>query len=172
MIINASPLIIFGKLNKIGILKKMYPALKITRCVYEEVVVKGIEKNATDAFIIKEHIKNKDISIRSLTNKFNSIANKIRLIYNIDLGEAETIALAKQLDKKQIIIDEIAAREAAKALGIRPIGSLRVLLLAYKGKLISKSEIKRLIIDMENSKYRFSPNVLIEFWALLEKIKR
>ena len=71
-----------------------------------------------------------------------------------------------------MIIDEIAAREAAKALGVKPIGMLRVLLIAYKESLINKEEIKGLIAEMENSKYRFSPSVLIEFWDLFEKIKQ
>lgn len=172
MIINASPLIIFGKLNKIDILKKIYSHIEITNEVYQEVVIKGKGKKSRDALIIKEHIDNKDIKIFNLTNKFKSLAKKIQVIYNIDIGEAETIALALQLNKKEAIIDEISVREAAKAFSIKPIGSLRVLLIAYKKKIINKSEIKELINEMENSKYRFSPKVLIEFWNLFEKVTK
>lgn len=172
MIINASPLIIFGKLNKIDILKKIYANIEITNEVYQEVVINGIKKNSRDAFIIKEHTDNKDIEVISLTEKFVEKAKKIQVIYNIDIGEAGTIALALQLNKKEAIIDEIAAREAAKAFGIKPIGSLRVLLTAYKNNLINRTEIKELVNEMENSKYRFSPQVLIEFWDLFEKIKK
>ena len=172
MIINASPLIIFGKLNKIDILKKIYDVIEITNGVYQEVVINGVKKNSNDAFIIKEHIDNKDIKIVNLTEKFIGKAKKIAVIYNIDTGEAETIALALQLNKKEAIIDEISAREAAKAFGIKPIGTLRVLLMAYKDNLINAMEIKRLISEMENSKYRFSPKVLIEFWNLFDRIKK
>lgn len=172
MIINASPLIIFGKLNKIGILKKIYGNIEITNEVYQEVVINGIKKNSRDALIIKENIDNKDIKLVNLTEEFISKAKKIQAIYGIDIGEAETIALALQLNKEEAIIDEISAREAAKAFGLRPIGTLRVLLIAYKHSLINKSEIKKLINEMENSKYRFSPKVLIEFWDLFEKIKK
>ena len=172
MIINASPLIIFGKLNKIGILKKIYANIEITKGIYQEVVVNGIKKNSKDAFIIKEYIDNKEINVIDLAEKFIGKAEKIQVIYNIDIGEAETIALALQLNKKEVVIDEISAREAAKAFGIKPIGTLRVLLMAYKNDLISKIEIKELINEMENSKYRFSPKVLIEFWDLAEKVKK
>jgi len=170
LIINASPLIIFGKLNKINILKKLYSRIEITNEVYQEVVIKGIEKKSRDAFITKEHINNKDIKVIALAEEFRNKAEKIQIIYNIDIGEAETIALALQLNKKEAIIDEISAREAAKAFSIKPIGSLRVLLQACKDSLISRDEIKEIINDMENSKYRFSPKVLIEFWNLFEKI--
>ena len=172
MIINASPLIILGKLNKISILIKIYKNLGITNKVYEEVVLKGIEQNASDAFIVKQHIDNKEIKVFNLDKKFLDIANKIQLIYNLDIGEAETIALALQLAQKEIIIDETAAREAAKSFGIKPIGSLRVLLIAYQKNLISKKEINDLLAKMQDSKYRFSPKVLIEFWELFEKLRK
>ena len=172
MIINASPLIIFGKLNKISILKKLYKNIEIVNEVYREVVLNGIEKGSRDAFIIKEHTDNSDIIVLNLDEKHIKIANKIQVIYNIDIGEAETIALALQLNKKEAVIDEASAREAAKSFGIMPIGSLRILLIAYKKLLIGKQEVNKLINEMENSKYRFSPKVLIEFWNLFGKIKR
>lgn len=172
MIINASPLIIFGKLNKIGIIKALYKDIKISNAVYGEVVLKGVEKKFKDALIISEYINNKEIMIFNLDGKFSILAGKIQKFYDIDIGEAETIALASQLREKEIIIDEISAREASKAFGIKPIGSLRVLLIAYKNGLIDKKEIKDLVYEMENSKYRFSPRVLMDFWNLFDKLKR
>jgi len=171
VIINASPLIIFGKLNRLDILKKMYKNIKISNEVYHEVTIKGIEKNLKDALIIKESINNHEIDIIKLNKEFSPIAQKIEVIYDIDKGEAETIALALQLKEKEVIIDEASAREAVKSINIQPIGSLRVLLLAYKSKFISKAEIKEILNEMENSKYRLSPKVLIEFWEILERMK-
>jgi len=171
LIVNASPLIIFGKLNKISILKNLYRSIEITNEVYKETVLKGAEKNYTDAFIVKGHIDNQDIKVFKLDDKHIVLANKIQIIYNIDIGEAETIALARQLKRNEVIIDEMSAREAAKAFGIKPIGSLRVLLIAYQNNLIQKDEVYALINKMENSKYRLSPQVLIEFWELFEKMK-
>ena len=172
MIINASPLIILAKINKLEILKKIYESVEIASSVYQEVVVKGLEINSIDAHIVKERIESKNIKVLALSSEFIEKAKKIESVYGIDIGEAETIALALQLNKKEAIIDEISARDAAKAFGIKPIGTLRVLLIAYKNNLISKIDIKKLLNEMENSKYRFSPKVLIEFWDLLEKIKK
>jgi len=172
LIINASPLIILAKINKLEILKKIYESVEIASSVYQEVVVKGLEINSIDAHIVKERIESKNIKVLALSSEFIEKAKKIESVYGIDIGEAETIALALQLNKKEAIIDEISARDAAKAFGIKPIGTLRVLLIAYKNNLISKIDIKKLLNEMENSKYRFSPKVLIEFWDLLEKIKK
>ena len=149
----------------------MYASIEIANEVYNEVVLRGMEQNSRDALIIKEYADNKYIKVFTLNEKHNKTADKIQLIYNLDIGEAETIALALQLNKKELVIDEIAAREAAKAFGLKPIGSLRVLLNAYKNALINKKEIKEIINEMENSKYRFSSKVLIEFLELFEKVK-
>ncbi|MBI2130625.1 hypothetical protein HYU10_02535 [Candidatus Woesearchaeota archaeon] len=165
-------MIIFAKLGKIDILRKLYGDIKIANEVYREVVLKGIEKNTKDAFIIRESINGKCIEVLNLNEKFSETAAKIQPIYNIDIGEAETIALALQLKEKEAVIDEVYARDAARALGIRPIGSLRILLIAYKNSLIAKHEINQLIREMENSKYRLSPKVLIEFWDLFDKMKK
>ena len=172
MIINASPLILFGKINRLDILKDIYKTIEITGSVYDEVVVKGIEKNYVDAYIIKDSVEDNSIKILTLNDKSIEIAKKLQVIYSIDIGESDTIALAFQLGRKEIIIDEISARESAKSLGIKPIGSLRVLLIAYKNDLISRKEVDELLTQMINSKYRLSPNVLNEFWNLFEKMKR
>ncbi len=81
MIIDASPLIIFGKINKLNLLKKIYKNIKITNSVYDEVVLKGMKKNIRDAFIIREHVDKKDIEILALNDKFSKVADKIKLIY-------------------------------------------------------------------------------------------
>jgi uncharacterized protein len=172
LIIGASPLIILGKLNKLEILRKIYNEIEITRAVYQEAVINGINKGSREAFIIKEYIDSKKIKVIDLSVEFSNKSKKIQEIYNIDIGEAETIGLVLQLNKKEAIIDEVSAREAAKAFGIKPIGSLRVLLIAYKKGLIGKAEIKESVNEMENSKYRLSPKVLIEFWNLFEKIRK
>ncbi len=168
MIINASPLILFGKINRLDILKDIYKTIEITGSVYDEVVVKGIEKNYVDAYIIKDSVEDNSIKILTLNDKSIEIAKKLQVIYSIDIGESDTIALAFQLGRKEVIIDEISARESAKSLGIKPIGSL----IAYKNDLISRKEVDELLTQMINSKYRLSPNVLNEFWNLFEKMKR
>ena len=76
MIINASPLIIIGKLNKVEILKKLYDSIEITQSVYQEVVVNGMKKNSRDALIVNEHINNNEIKVFKLDNEFIEKARK------------------------------------------------------------------------------------------------
>lgn len=169
MIINASPLIIFGKLNRMDILLKLYKQIEIPHEVYNEVVVKG--RQLRDSLVVKEYVTKGSVKVVELNQKHKDLAKKIKQIFSIDLGEAETIALAFQLRCKEAIIDEKSAREAAKSVSIRPIGTLGVLLRAFKKKIINENEIKRIIEEMLSSKYRVSAEVLWEFWGGLERLK-
>lgn len=173
MIINSSPLIIFGKLNKIELLKKVLGNLDISESVYKEVVENGKLKDFPEAFIIEEAIKNEIIAIKKLseTNR-NKVISLLNFYKSLDYGEAETIALALQEKQTEVLIDEKIARKVASLYGIRPIGSLRVLLLAFKNNLLNKDEIKQIIIDMTKEKFRLGADVISEFFRILNKIKR
>ena len=70
------------------------------------------------------------------------------------------------------MIDEISAREAAKSMGITPIGTLGVLLMAFKEGIVNEDEVKQIIEGMISSKYRVGAEVIIEFWESMDEIKR
>ena len=54
----------------------------------------------------------------------------MRLLQDLDLGEAEALALAVELKADRLLIDERRGREVAARLGLRFIGVLGVLLEA------------------------------------------
>lgn len=172
MIVNSSPLIIFAKLNRIDILLRLFEKIEIADEVYKEAIVEGLEKKFEDSLILKDYVDKGQIKIIKLENKYLELANKIQYLNNIGTGESQAIALAKQFNRKELIIDESLARETAKSLGLNPIGSLRVLLLAYKENLLNEKEIKETINKMIKLKFRISAATLIRFWELFEKIKR
>ena len=170
MIINASPLIILGKLNKLELLVKIFKNIEIPEEVYNEVVIKG--KGYTDSLVLKKFIERGSISIVKLNDKYSKMAEEVQLIFSIDAGEAETLALARQLGHKQLVIDEISAREAAKSLDLKPIGTLGVLLIAFKKGIISKEQIEKIVKEMMDSKYRVGANIIIEFWDKLRELEQ
>jgi len=131
-----------------------------------------LEKKFEDSLILKNYLDNAKIKIIKLEKKHLGLADKIQYFNNIGVGESQTIALAKQLKRKELIIDESLARETAKSLGINPVGSLRVLLLAYKKSLVDEKELKEIINKMIKLKFRISASTLIRFWELFEKIKK
>jgi len=55
--------------------------------------------------------------------------NLVRILQaDLDVGESEAIALALQMGSGQVLMDEHEGRERAKALGLKPIGVIGVLM--------------------------------------------
>ena len=172
MIVNSSPLIIYGKLNKISIFLKLFKEIEIPSAVYQEVILEGLENKFEDALILKNYLDDGKIKIMKLENRYLELADKIQSLNSIGIGESQAIALAKQLNRKQLVIDEALARETAKSLGLNPMGSLKVLLLAYERSILNEKEIEEIINKMIKMKFRISAATLIRFWELFEKIRK
>ena len=172
MIVNSSPLIICGKLNKINIFLKLFKEIEIPEAVYQEVILEGLENKFEDSLILKNYLDKGKIKIIKLESKYLGLSNKIQNLNNIGIGESQVIALAKQLNRKDLVIDEALARETAKSLGLNPMGSLKVMLLAYEGSILNEKEIEEIINKMIKMKFRVSAATLIRFWELFEKIKK
>ncbi len=56
----------------------------------------------------------------------------------LDQGESEALALALELSARAVLIDETAGRAVAAAEGLVPIGTIGVLSLAKRQKLLSE----------------------------------
>lgn len=172
MIVNASPLIIFSKIHRLDILLELFMTLEISESVYREVIIAGIEKKITETRDVKNEVDSKKIIVKELTNEYSERSDKIRQAYNIDPGESDTIALGLQLRQKEIIIDERAARLASMALGIKPTGSLGILLRAFHSATISEQQLYAYLEEILNHGFRLSPNLMLEFWKIFDQIKK
>ena len=80
------------------------------------------------------------------------------MLEDLDLGEAEAIALAKELHAEWLLIDETKGRTIAKNAGLQIIGLLGVLLAAKEKGLITevKLYLEKLITK---AKFRISPEL-------------
>lgn len=80
---------------------------------------------------------------------------------DLDRGEAEAIALAKQLDADVVIVDENAGYQIAKLYSLPVIRTLSVLKIAKDKRIIR--EIRPIIEEMVERGRWYSPRVLDKF---------
>lgn len=173
MISNSSPLIIFSKLNKLDLLKKVLGEIMISEAVYEEVVRRGGEVNAPDSLLVKDYFDQGNIEVKKLEGKWKKKAVFLKKVYqSLDYGESETICLALQEKEKIILIDEKIARKVAKIYDIDSIGSLGVLLLAFRRKLLNERRIREIINEMIRNEFRLGAELINEFWEQLDEFKK
>ncbi len=171
MICDSTSLIIFGKLNKLGLLKRVFSNLLISEAVYKEVVRNGIINNTPDSFLVKDFLENKFITVKKLEDKWNDKSESLRKTYQLGKGEAQSIALALQ-EHDELLTDDKTARKVAKLYGLNSGGSLRVLLLAFKKKFITEKEVQFLITEMTSHNFRLSGEIINQFWILFDKLKK
>jgi len=82
-----------------------------------------------------------------------------QLLIRLDLGESESILLAK---KKNLpfIIGEKKGRSIATELGVKTIGLIGILLIFKKKGLLSDNEIIEIVDDLRNVDFRVSETLL------------
>ena len=159
---DSSPLITFAKVRRLHLLLSIFGTpLLIPREVYVEAVEMGLEKKEHDAVLIKACIKNNSILVKK--------ARKIIVFPFLGAGENAVISLALENKAEIVCVDEAPARNAARRLGLKPVGSLGVLFLAVQNKLVSKQDALDLLDEMIKRDYRISAKILEKFRKALDK---
>ncbi|AJF59518.1 MAG: nucleic acid binding protein [archaeon GW2011_AR10] len=136
---NASPLIFFIKLERLDLLEKLFTKIVMPEQVFFEVSVKetaGNEIKASAFIEVKKFFLKKDISLGK--------------------GETAAILLALQLKTSKVLLDDRKARIAAKSFGLKPIGTLGLLVLAREKNLITKKEFSKLLNELVKNGFRIS----------------
>ena len=173
MIADSSSLIIFAKINKLDIIIKLYGKIIITKGIYKETVEQELVIDASDAKIIDNLVNKKKIKVLSLDEKYEKFSKELRRIYpQLGIGESDAISLSLQEKNKSVIIDESIGRNIAKLYNLKPIGSLRILLEAYKRNIIDETELNDITSEMIKNKFRIGADVINEFWNIFEKLKK
>src|SRR3989338_6030159 len=170
MISNASPLITYAKLNKLDLLNRCVGTITISEAVLREITQK--ESASQEAELVSSGVKEGAIVVKKLAREYADKAGQIQLIFKgIGEGEAETISLTLQEGQTEALIDDLNARGIAKLNGLTPIGSLRVLLIAFRKGIASEADVEKLFKQMIENKFWIGGSAIIRFLELFEKLK-
>lgn len=141
IISDTSPITNLAAVQLLEILHQLYGQVIIPQAVYDEIVNVGYLVPGTVEIQTSSWIK---------TQSVTDYQKVLELQNDLDIGEAEAIILALELNAELLLLDERRGRKVAKNLGIKQItGLLGVLLEAKQKGLISKIKpvIDQLIIN-------------------------
>jgi hypothetical protein len=128
---DTSPILGLSAIGYLELLQDQFGEIFIPQAVLAELKVET-DFRGTDA--IQQALSNGWIKPKDIQNK--PLAQSLSL--ELDRGESEAITLAIDLGMDMIVMDERIGREHAKALGLKTVGILGVLLSAKKyGKIDS-----------------------------------
>lgn len=135
---NTTPLIGLAQIQRFDLLQQLFGEIHIPQAVYDEAVIRGREEGGA-----KREVSTatwiKTVSVK------DRLAVEV-LLDELDLGEAETIVLAREIEADWVLMDEKKGRRKLTQMGINKIGTLGILLKAKQVGLLTaiRPEIEKL----------------------------
>ena len=137
-VVNASPLILLGKIGRLNVLKELCDQFVIPDSVTEEILA-GPEDD-----IARNWVQSPEGQHHGITD-----ASPPREILAWDLGKGETAVIAHALAHPNhiAILDDLAARTCAQIFGLRVLGTVGILLRAKNQGIIAaiRPELQNLL---------------------------
>lgn len=88
----------------------------------------------------------------------------------LDRGEQECLCLCRRLGVSILLTDDLAAREAAQRLGITPVGSLGVIVRAFRLARVSLEEAEQLLRRLRDTTTLFVTPAIVDL--AIEQLRR
>jgi predicted nucleic acid-binding protein len=123
---DTSPILGLASIDCLELLHEQFGAVFIPSAVFEELKT---ETNFKGTPAIRLALTNGWLEVQSVIN----IPLVQALSLELDRGESEALALAADLGLEIIVMDEHDGRARAKAMGLKPVGVIGILLRAKKG---------------------------------------
>ncbi len=110
------------------------------------------------------------IHVHELNASYKIEANSWQQAGLLESGEAEAIALARQVNAHWLLTDDAAARLFAQALGIEVHGSVGIVLWAAATQHLTRDDTEAALDRLAQSSLWISPKVLTEAKAALNQL--
>lgn len=129
------------KLTKSGYLQKLLDNFTclITEEVYDETVIKGMERFYDDAYKIEDQVKKGKLKVENTKNSKN--AGNILKDSDFGRGESSSLHLYFNIKAKAIISDDRAFLNILQRNNIPFVTAIDILVRLYELKIISRDEI-------------------------------
>jgi len=123
VVADSSVLIGLGTIGQLGLLQKKWGEIIVPRAVWKEVVEEGAGQPGAREVASANWIKIENIRDQAIAKLLQG---------ELDEGEAEALALAKEIGADIVLMDEKDARQAAERLDLRVLGTVGILIWAKR----------------------------------------
>jgi predicted nucleic acid-binding protein len=150
VVANASVLIGLSAIGQLSLLHERFPeGILVSKAVWKEVVEGGGKRPGAKEVAGADWITVREVKTKEIVQLLQA---------ELDEGEAETIALGQEVKADMILLDEREARQAAKRLGLRVLGTVGILIWARRAGKISRLR-EALDALQTKAKFRLSPTL-------------
>jgi predicted nucleic acid-binding protein len=127
LVVNASPLILFARIDRLDLLVSLTKVLVTPQAVIREIQA-GSDRDGTAHKI-------KGLASLLLVDD-RPVPDRIRL-WDLGAGESQVLAHGLERQGSEVVLDDLAARRCARSLGLAMIGTLGVVILCRHRGIIS-----------------------------------
>jgi predicted nucleic acid-binding protein len=149
---NAGPIIALSQIGRLDFLHLQDDTVFIPPAVYTELIRCKAKVDATPW--IEVHLLRDSMTVEVLRER-------------LDAGESEAIALAMELSADTLIIDEARGRRVAESRGLGYIGTLGLVILAKKRRVITA--VKPIIAELQDAGFYMSKELHRAVLALADE---
>lgn len=136
---DTTPLISLLKIDRIGLLEKLFGQVLIPQAVYNELTADERFKLEADNIRRRSFIK-----VRTIQNPES--ASILKRATGLDQGESEAIVLTDEVKADVLLMDEAKGRKVSSQMGFRIMGTIGMLMAAYEENELTADEV-RVCID-------------------------
>lgn len=127
LVCNASPLIVLAKAGLVDLLTELSPGARVPRAVADEVSRVADRADPARLWLTRN---------AALVSPSPSPSSFV-MAWDLGAGESSVISLVESLPGSIAVLDDLAGRRCAQALGLPVVGSLGLILMAKRRGLIS-----------------------------------
>ncbi len=126
---DSSPLIALARIGHLDLLHELYGEVTVPQGVVQEVASNGAGQPGAKEVSTAQWIVTVEVESRQFVRSLRRDLGK---------GEAEAIASAVESEADLLIVDDLLARQVARTLGLKVVGTVGVLLEARQKGLLSQ----------------------------------
>lgn len=153
-IADAGPIIHLHEIGALSFLR-LFETVHVPGAVWKETI--GKKRVPVDRLEALEVVQRHEVA----SDEIDSFVERENLDH-LQSGEQECLLLLSQQSVDLVLTDDLAVRETVKEMGITPVGSLGVVVRAYREEWIALHEAERLLRELHEKSTLFVTAALIE----------
>lgn len=157
---DTTPLISLLKIDRIGLLEKLFGQVLIPQAVFDELTADERFKLEADQIRRKQFIK-----VEAVKN--SESVSILKRATGLDQGESEAIILTDEQNADVLLMDEAKGRTISFQMGFKIMGTIGILMAAYEEDELTADEVRKCVEGLQRAGRHISHK---HYQMLLDKL--
>lgn len=150
---DSTPLISLMKVSQLGILQKLFGEVLIPEAVFSELT-------SNDAYPEEAALIENSAFVKVVKVSDDKAVSLLQRATGLDRGESEAIVYADDNHADLVLMDEVQGRNVAKGMGLRIMGTVGILINAFREGFLQKTDVVQALNLMKETGRHISDRLI------------